>query len=573
MEASAVQARPGVTRHRASIGSSLLRLRSDEQLVELFRTGNDDAFGAIHDRYRTRLFAYMRQMLAGSNQDAEDALQDVFMKAFAGLRANDRQLALRAWLYRVAHNRCIDQIRRATPAVTLAAEPLAPAVSDPATATEQREELRSLMVDVGRLPDQQRSALLMRELSGMSYAELAETLDLSVPAVKSVLVRARVSLAAAAAARDTACDEIRVELAQCHERGVKATATAQRHLRDCSGCRDFRSSMRGASRQLAVLTPALGPLGALAKLLGLGSGTAAAGSGTATAAAGGAAVGGGAIAGSATASTGALAGGHLATLIAAAVVTAGGAVAIQPVLAPSQSHHARPAGDVRSARSGITAADAVRRAAISIASEGTSAFAPGPLAVPTQAPKLSATAKSQPSVGVVLTMAGFRLAGAPAPGAATASGGSALYLPGGGGASTGVTGTASGASGNAGSVAGAANTYGTTTGTGTGTASAGAGTDGAGTSSSATGTSAGGTLTDPTSAHHGGSVPAGSSPSTATATPATSQTSAGGTAGASGSSSDASTSAVDGAATTPAFATATPAQPSDGGAGMGAPGT
>ena len=108
MEASAIQAPAGLARHRVSIGLPLLRLRSDEQLVALFRAGSDEAFRAIHDRYRQRLFAYARQMLPGPRQDAEDVLQDVFVRAYSGLRASDRELALRAWLYRVAHNRCID---------------------------------------------------------------------------------------------------------------------------------------------------------------------------------------------------------------------------------------------------------------------------------------------------------------------------------------------------------------------------------------------------------------------------------------------------------------------------------
>ena len=70
MEASALPASVGLARTRISIGASLLRLRSDEQLVSLFRAGNEEAFRIIHDRYRQRLFAYTRQMLAGSPQDA-----------------------------------------------------------------------------------------------------------------------------------------------------------------------------------------------------------------------------------------------------------------------------------------------------------------------------------------------------------------------------------------------------------------------------------------------------------------------------------------------------------------------
>ena len=75
MEASALQAPLGVG--RITFNATLLRLRSDDQLVAQFRAGNDEAFRVIHDRYRQRLFSYMRQMLAGSRPDAEDALQDV----------------------------------------------------------------------------------------------------------------------------------------------------------------------------------------------------------------------------------------------------------------------------------------------------------------------------------------------------------------------------------------------------------------------------------------------------------------------------------------------------------------
>ena len=113
MEASALHAPSGLGRITAH--GPLLRLRSDDQLVALFRMGYDDAFGAIHDRYRQRLFAYTRQMLGASRSDAEDVLQDVFLRAYGALRNDDRPVTLRAWLYRVAHNRCIDHLRRPVP--------------------------------------------------------------------------------------------------------------------------------------------------------------------------------------------------------------------------------------------------------------------------------------------------------------------------------------------------------------------------------------------------------------------------------------------------------------------------
>src|SRR5581483_4015794 len=189
-----------------------------------------------------------------------------------------------------------------------------------------------------RLPDQQRSALLMRELGGMSYADLSAALGVTVPAVKSLLVRARLALGQALAARDTACSDIREELMVAHDRGLRPGATARRHMRDCSGCREFRHDLRGVSRRLGAIVPTLGPLGVLANLLGVGG----AGGG----AAGGVVAAGGA-AGTSTAvvSVGALSAGagHVATLLAAAVVTAGGAVELQQNLPapPLQHHHAR----------------------------------------------------------------------------------------------------------------------------------------------------------------------------------------------------------------------------------------
>jgi RNA polymerase sigma factor (sigma-70 family) len=277
VEASALQAPAGLARTRLSIGVSLLRLRSDEQLVALFRGGNEEAFRIIHDRYRTRLFAYTRQMLPGSRHDAEDALQDIFVRAYSGLRANNRELSLRAWLYRVAHNRCVDELRKPAPPAPEVLGILRAPSHDPTAEAEQRESLRRLIADVRRLPEQQRSALLMRELGGMAYADVAAALGTSVPAVKSLLVRARVSLAQALEARDTACAEIREELVVAHDRGVRPSGLARRHMHDCPACREFRGQMRGVSRQFAALAPTLGPLGVIANVLGIGGGAGASG--------------------------------------------------------------------------------------------------------------------------------------------------------------------------------------------------------------------------------------------------------------------------------------------------------
>jgi RNA polymerase sigma factor (sigma-70 family) len=224
----------------------LLRLRSDEQLVALFRAGSEEAFAALHDRYRTRLGAYVRRLLGGAREDAEDVLQDVFVRAYRGLRRDGRPMNVPAWLYRVAHNRCMDEMRRPRALAPLEDDARV-SWHDPLAEALRRDELRRLVQDIGRLPAQQRSALVARELSDVPYADVAAALDVTIPALKSLLVRARTGLVAAAAARDADCGEIRDELRAARERGVKAPARAGRHLRDCAACRAFRPAARRAA--------------------------------------------------------------------------------------------------------------------------------------------------------------------------------------------------------------------------------------------------------------------------------------------------------------------------------------
>ena len=343
MEASALHA-PSLT--RVPLGAPLLRLRSDEQLLALFRAGSEEAFGAIHERYRQRLFAYVRQMLsAGPRQDAEDVMQDVFVRAYGALRADDREVNLRAWLYRVAHNRCIDHLRRPTPPPAEIFEMSRKPLHDPIEEAQRREDLAHLVEDVGRLPEQQRSALLMREIDGMSYADLAAALDVTVPAVKSLLVRARVGLVEAAEARDADCCEIRDDLMASYDRGVKASGRARKHMRSCSGCREYRETLRGMRRSFAALTPvSAGLFGSIAASLGIGGGGAAAG---------GAAAGGGGVA--ATAAGGTLATAtacKVAAVVCTAALTAGGAVEVNKLRNDRAATPAKAAAAPAAERSG-----------------------------------------------------------------------------------------------------------------------------------------------------------------------------------------------------------------------------
>src|SRR3954468_5748815 len=270
MEASALHAPASLS--RLPLGGSLLRLRSDEQLLALFRSGHDEGLLVLHARYRQRLFAYVRQMLsAGSRQDAEDVLQDVFVRAYGSLRNDNREMNVRAWLYRVAHNRCIDHLRRPIPPAAEIFEVSRKPLLDPVEEAQRRDDLRRLVADVGQLPEQQRSALLMREIDGMTYADLANALDVTVPAVKSLLVRARVGLVEAAEARDADCQEIRADLLRAYDRGVKASGRARKHMRSCDGCSEYRTALRGMKRSFAALSPVgFAPFAVAAKLIGFG---------------------------------------------------------------------------------------------------------------------------------------------------------------------------------------------------------------------------------------------------------------------------------------------------------------
>src|ERR671926_702519 len=106
-----------------------------------------------------------------------------------------------------------------------------------ADTVHKREEFRQIVADVQDLPETQRTALLLREIDALSYDQIAEAMDTTVPSVKSLLVRARVSLAEAAEARLLSCEEVRLELGQVAEGLTRTTAPVRRHLKSCERCR------------------------------------------------------------------------------------------------------------------------------------------------------------------------------------------------------------------------------------------------------------------------------------------------------------------------------------------------
>jgi RNA polymerase sigma factor (sigma-70 family) len=320
--------------------SPLLRLQSDERLIALTRRGQPAAFEALCSRYQSRLLSFCRHML-GSREDAEDVLQEVFAAAFNAVLADEREINVRPWLYRIARNRSLNHLRRAS---AIGVDSMDVHFADHGMSTGdraiRRESFRELLGDVHELPETQRTALLLREIDALSYEQIAHAMETTVPSVKSLLVRARISLAEAAEARKLSCAEVRLELGEVAEGLAKLSAPARRHVRSCDRCRSFKKQLKENNHALAAILP-VGPLLIFKKLVLAKLGSASAGSAHVAGGAG-ATVAGGAAAGAAggasaaggifTVGAGALATKAVAGLAAAAIVGAG-------VAADQSSHH------------------------------------------------------------------------------------------------------------------------------------------------------------------------------------------------------------------------------------------
>jgi RNA polymerase sigma factor (sigma-70 family) len=321
----------------------LLRLQSDERLVALTRRGNQAAFETLVSRYEARLLAFCRHML-GSREDAEDVLQEVFAASFNAMVADDRPINVRPWLYRIARNRSLNHLRRQQAiGVDSMDVHLAEHGATTADKVHKREEFRQLVGDVQELAETQRTALLLREIDALSYDQIAEAMETTVPSVKSLLVRARMSLAEAAEARKLNCDEVRMECAEVAEGLKRSSPPVRRHLRQCEQCAAFKKQLRETNKALAAVFP-VAPLLLMKKLflahLGTTASAGGAGAAAATTAAGGAA--GVSAGGALSAGVGAVASKAAAGIAAAAIVTAG-AVEVDHVRRNSEKPAPAPA--------------------------------------------------------------------------------------------------------------------------------------------------------------------------------------------------------------------------------------
>jgi RNA polymerase sigma factor (sigma-70 family) len=227
----------------------LLKMRSDAVLAERVAAGDETAFDVLYERHRPVVLAVCMGVL-GTIHDAEDATQETFSALSVALR-NKIPAELRPWLIRVARNASIDTTRRRKHRLLTFDGELPDIAIRPSA---DKAEFESVMDGIRELPEQQRTALLMRELGGHSYAEIAEFLEADEDAVRGLIARARVGLRTYREASELPCAAARACI-ETEPDGRRYDKTIRRHLRGCAACRSYRMALRGDAKALRAALP------------------------------------------------------------------------------------------------------------------------------------------------------------------------------------------------------------------------------------------------------------------------------------------------------------------------------
>jgi RNA polymerase sigma factor (sigma-70 family) len=272
----------------AAAAAGFSRLLSDERLTKRAISGDEKAFAAIFRRYHQSLYRFCLAIV-GNPEDAQDALQNMMIKVLRALPGEDREIELKPWLYRIAHNESIDLLRRRRETRALDAEQPAPGyglAEDAAT----RERLRRLITDLRNLPERQRDVLVMRELAGLDFDEIATALSTSGAVARQTLYEARQSLRQMEEGREMNCETVMKALSDGDGR-VTRRRDVRAHLRSCAACSSFGDEIKSRQQEFAALSP-LPAIAAAGMLQGLvGGSSAATGGGLAALFGGGAAQG------------------------------------------------------------------------------------------------------------------------------------------------------------------------------------------------------------------------------------------------------------------------------------------
>ena len=221
----------------------------EDELVAAAQAGSVEAFEALFRRYTDRITSFVRASVRDEGR-TEDLVQEIFLSAHSSLPSLSHPAAFRTWLYQIARNACLDEARRRSRQddLMLGWEEFPPPDErivihshGADRALSQKEELADLTQAMDGLPSSQHEALVLRELEGMSYAEIGERMRLSRHAVESVLFRARRGLKGEYSEIQTGrrCRRMQALMAEIAE-GMGDLSERRkliRHMRDCVGCR------------------------------------------------------------------------------------------------------------------------------------------------------------------------------------------------------------------------------------------------------------------------------------------------------------------------------------------------
>jgi RNA polymerase sigma factor (sigma-70 family) len=224
---------------------------TDERLVKRIRSGSEAAFATLYERYQRRLLSFCRHML-GSQAEAEDAVQQCFVNAYRDILRGEKELRVRPWLYRIARNQCLSVLRARRFDTELDADQIS--LRGLSEEVAERADLRDLLRDLGRLPDDQREALVLAELNDNSHAEVAEILGCDREKVKSLVFQARASLIKSREARALPCAEVQRQLSVLRGGSLRRTQL-RRHLAECPACRIFHEDVKRQRVALAFALP------------------------------------------------------------------------------------------------------------------------------------------------------------------------------------------------------------------------------------------------------------------------------------------------------------------------------
>jgi RNA polymerase sigma factor (sigma-70 family) len=171
--------------------SSLFPVVFPDVATVVREASRDRAFEQLYERHVKDVYRYALAVMRNP-ADAEDVTQTTFMNAYRAFKAGEDPIKPQNWLIKIAHNACRTRAIRASRRPREV--PLDDNSRDLAALETDRPDVKALLRALGELPFNQRSALVMRELEGRTYEEIAETLDVSVPAVETLIFRARRSL-------------------------------------------------------------------------------------------------------------------------------------------------------------------------------------------------------------------------------------------------------------------------------------------------------------------------------------------------------------------------------------------